>query len=93
MAMNVKSKSRESERQERDNEMRGVLFKNKKKNVDDPDDKRPHYTGQAQINGLELWVSAWVTKARSTGETYMSMRFEEKENKLGDQETEDDIPF
>jgi hypothetical protein len=57
-----------------DNELRGSLFKNDRKT----EDKHPEYKGQAQINGLEYWVSAWV-KTSKEGVKYMSLSYQLKE--------------
>lgn len=57
-----------------DNDMSGALFKNKKK---EEGDKKPEYTGQCEINGQEMWISAWV-KESARGK-FFSMRFTPKE--------------
>lgn len=53
---------------EHDNEMRGVLFKNKRKVAGD---KRPDYTGTLTINGIEYERSAWIRTMKKTGEKYL----------------------
>lgn len=92
--------------QEYDNEMRGVLFKNDKKETD----KHPDYKGQCQVNGVEMWLSAWVKRSQKDNKPYMSLQFELKEGQtfatadvpintsdFGGQTTaiadDDDIPF
>lgn len=42
---------------DRDNE--GAIWKNEKRETD----RHPHFTGQATINGVEYWVSAWKRDA------------------------------
>ncbi len=54
---------------------KGVLFKNKKKETE----KHPDYTGSATINNQEFWLSAWVNKAKDSGESYMSISYNPKE--------------
>jgi uncharacterized protein (DUF736 family) len=51
----------------------GALFKNDKKG----NNKSPDYKGQAEINGVEMWVSAWIKESRD-GDKFLSMAFEEK---------------
>lgn len=90
--------------QEFDNEMKGVLFKNEKKESD----KHPDYKGNCQVNGVEMWLSAWIKKSKA-GKPYMSLQFELKDGQsfatadvpinttgLGEQASaipDDDIPF
>lgn len=77
--------------------MRGVLFKNKRKKEGS---KQPDYTGSCQIDGVELWISAWLNTSRA-GEKYYSFNFQKKEDtpghgqgqRGGGGEEEDDIPF
>lgn len=38
-----------------DNDMEFAIWKNDKRETD----KHPHFRGQAKINGVEYWVSAW----------------------------------
>jgi hypothetical protein len=44
--------------QEYDNNNRGSIWKNDKKESD----KHPDFTGSAMINGVDMWVSAWKRK-------------------------------
>lgn len=55
------------------NELKGVIFKNKKKLKD----THPDYTGSCQINGEHFYISAW-TKEKD-GEKYFSCSFNKKE--------------
>lgn len=57
-----------------DNNMRGVLFKNNKKESD----KHPDYKGEVNIEGIEYWQSAWINEDKN-GKKYMSQKFEKKE--------------
>ena len=54
----------------------GVLFKNDRKQSD----KHPDYTGNCKINGVEMWMSAWIKKSNA-GKTFMSFSFEPKERR------------
>ena len=71
----------------------GALFKNQRKETD----KHPDYKGNAVINGVDMWVSAWIKTAQSTGDKYMSLSFQPKneEQESGRQAPAEsgDIPF
>ena len=56
-----------------DNNLRGVLFKNDRKESEN----HPDYKGSCEINGAEFWLSAWI----KTGEKgkFMSLSFSAKE--------------
>ena len=41
---------------EYDNELRGVLFRNDRKDKE----TQPDHKGNCQIDGVEYWISAWV---------------------------------
>lgn len=56
-----------------DNSMRGVLFKNDRKE----NNKHPDYKGQCEIDGEEYWLSAWI-KTGAKGK-FMSLSFTAKE--------------
>lgn len=56
-------------------ELSGVLFKNDKKTTE----KHPSYKGQALVNGVEYWMSAWINK--NDKGSYMSIQFEPKGQK------------
>ena len=43
-----------------DDEKRGVLFVNPKKNRNDPEDGKPNFKGNIQINGVKYSLSAWT---------------------------------
>jgi uncharacterized protein (DUF736 family) len=57
-----------------DNELRGALFKNKDK---DEGDSKPDYTGNAQIEGVDYFMDAWINTSES-GRKYMSVKFKAK---------------
>lgn len=56
-----------------DNNMRGVLFKNDRKEKD----SHPDYKGQAEVNGVEYWLSSWIKDGKSG--KFMSISFQAKE--------------
>jgi hypothetical protein len=60
--------------QEYDNEKRGVLFKNDKRE----NDKQPSMKGSCQIDGVEYWMSAWTNESK-TGQRYQSLSFQRKD--------------
>jgi uncharacterized protein (DUF736 family) len=51
----------------------GSLFKNDKQKENHPD-----YKGSAMINGVEMWMSAWL-KTSGSGTKFMSFSFQPKE--------------
>lgn len=57
-----------------DNNMRGVLFRNDRKE----NDKHPDYKGSCEVNGQEMWLSAWIQTSKA-GAKYMSLQFEPKD--------------
>jgi hypothetical protein len=61
-----------------DNNMRGTLGKNKRKEKD----SHPDYSGSAEIDGVQYWVSGWVKANGQTGEKFFSLAFKEKEDNL-----------
>ena len=56
-----------------DNNLRGVLFKNDRKEKD----THPDYKGSCEIDGQEMWISAWI-KEGARGK-FMSLSFSAKE--------------
>lgn len=57
-----------------DNNLRGALFKNDRKETE----QHPEYTGSCEINGQKYWVSAWIDTIKggeSKGKKYMSLKF------------------
>lgn len=81
-----------------DNDMRGVMFKNKDKNEDHPN--WPNYNGSCEIEGKEYWLAAWVKTAKS-GKKFLSIAFKPKEAKATEGEVAEpdaevdvsDMPF
>lgn len=51
-----------------DNNNKGVLFKNNKKETDN----HPDYNGSINIDGTDYWLSAWINKDKN-GNSYMSL--------------------
>lgn len=79
-----------------DNNMRGVLFKNDRKESDN----HPDYKGSAEVDGVEYWIAAWI-KTGKKGK-FMSLSFTEKEEAAPPPRqtrqpsrggADDDIPF
>ena len=59
--------------QDYDNELRGVLFKNDRKETD----KHPDYKGSCEVDGVEYWIASWI-KTGAKGK-FMSLAFTPKE--------------
>jgi uncharacterized protein (DUF736 family) len=53
-----------------DNTNRGALFKNT--DDDKVEGKHPDYRGRLNVNGTDLWLSAWI-KTSKNGMRYMSL--------------------
>lgn len=61
------------------NDNSGALFRNKDKSKDDPKtEKWADYQGNALIDGVGYWLSAWL-KQDKNGNTYMSLAFKPKD--------------
>lgn len=82
--------------QEFDNNMRGILFKNERKE----DKRHPDYKGSAEVDGVGYWIAAWIKEGKKG--KFMSLSFTEKDDdpppkgKPQKQRLEDmdsDIPF
>jgi hypothetical protein len=58
-----------------DNDLRGVLFKNDRKEKD----THPDYKGQCEISGCEFWLSAWIKEGKKG--KFMSLSFTAKDDK------------
>lgn len=77
----------------------GVLFKNSRKEKD----SHPDYQGEALIDGIEHWLSAWIKDGKKG--KFMSLAFKVKEAKVeakppkvshakgGVADIDDDLPF
>jgi hypothetical protein len=80
-----------------DNNMRGVLFKNDRKESD----KHPDYKGSAEVDGVEYWIAAWIKEGKNG--KFMSLSFTAKEEEAAPPPApkgrrsapppDDDIPF
>lgn len=84
-----------------DNNNTGALFKNDKKQSE----RHPDYTGSCEVNGVEMWMSAWI-KTSKKGDKFMSFAFNPKEEQQQSSQSrptpapapeadglDDDIPF
>jgi uncharacterized protein (DUF736 family) len=86
--------------------MTGSLKKNDKAGVE----TRPDYRGKITLlDGQEFWLSAWINADRDTGEKYMSLKLQAKEQQMNapitphndskangfapETDADDDIPF
>lgn len=56
-----------------DNNMRGVLFKNKDKQGNGPD-----YKGHCEIDGKQFWMDAWIKTPKAGGDKFMSVSLKPK---------------
>lgn len=82
--------------EQRDNS--GSLFKNDRKEKE----THPDYKGQAMVNGVEMWMSAWL-KVSNNGSKFMSFSFQPKDQQAAPKKVAapaapaddflDDIPF
>jgi uncharacterized protein (DUF736 family) len=78
-----------------DNTNRGALFKNDRKDKD----SQPDYKGDINVNGTEMWISAWLSTSKA-GKPYMSLSVQPKEAQASTPEPQpsvdaldDSIPF
>lgn len=78
-----------------DNNNSGVLFKNDRKESD----RQPDYKGNAEVNGVQYWISAWVKESQN-GNKFMSLAFSVKEAEKASRpapaqsaDEGDDLPF
>lgn len=84
-----------------DNELRGVLFRNDKKEKE----TQPDFKGDVTVEGQEYWLSAWVQESKK-GTKYFSLSLQPKDkaHQQGMEKVqkamnapagmpEDDIPF
>lgn len=76
----------------------GTLFKNTRKTTDN----HPDYTGEININGKVMWLSAWIKEGKKG--KFMSLAAKDKEDQRqtsspapkggsGFDDMSDDIPF
>lgn len=78
--------------EQRDNS--GSLFRNDRRE----NDKQPEYKGDGLINGVPVWISAWVKDGKNG--KFFSMSFKLKEEQQQSQKSSykpepagDDVPF
>jgi uncharacterized protein (DUF736 family) len=78
-----------------DNTNTGALFRNKKKESE----KHPDYTGSANVEGKEYWVSSWLNESKA-GEKYLSLKLKAKDEvapratqPAAPVDLDDDLPF
>lgn len=76
-----------------DNNMSGVLFKHDKQG----NEKAPDYKGNCEINGVEMWISAWIRAKKSDpSQKFMSLSFELKDGQSfqsGSTQVQSDVPI
>ena len=75
-----------------DREDTGMLFKNKEKKTE----SHPDYSGQVNIGGAQMRISAWIKDGKNG--KYMSLSFrapggDQHKQSGGPEEFDDDIPF
>jgi uncharacterized protein (DUF736 family) len=81
---------------EYDNNNRGSLFKNDRKD----DAKFPDYKGSINVDGTDYWLSAWI-KVSKDGQKFMSLSVKNKnadaslqpKKKVKQEEFDDSMPF
>lgn len=73
----------------------GALFRNDRRQTD----KQPTHKGQANIDGKEYWIAAWVNESQQ-GQKYFALKYTPKDEAQGGQQqqgaadiNEDDVPF
>jgi single-stranded DNA-binding protein len=62
--------------QQYDNDRRGVLFPNDRKESD----RHPDYKGSCEIDGVHFWMDAWVKTGRD-GNEFFSVSLKEKDTR------------
>jgi len=77
----------------------GTLGRNKNKEKE----SHPDHRGQAIVDGVEYWVSAWIKQNGTTGEKFFSLSFQPKDVQREPNATpqggaphgdfDDDVPF
>lgn len=62
--------------QQYDNDRRGVLFPNDRKESD----RHPDYKGSCEIDGVHFWMDAWMKTGRD-GKEFFSVSLKEKDTR------------
>ena len=57
-------------------DMQGSMFNNQYKNVQDPNDRSPHFKGRCVIQGVEWSIAGWWGYPQNGGEAYIQLKFE-----------------
>ena len=65
-----------------DNNKTGVLFKNMKKDISDPQDKKPDYTGNCEIEGQKYYISGWKRKSKKSDIEFLSLKLEDERKEV-----------
>lgn len=73
---------------EYDNNNSGVLFRNDRKE----NDRQPDYKGSAEINGVEVWISAWKKQSQN-GTGFLSLSFKPKDKQTANDDMPADFDF
>lgn len=58
------------------NEGQGSLFVNTYKDINDPNDRKPHFKGHCLVNGQEKEIAGWWAQKQS-GEQYIQLKITE----------------
>lgn len=56
------------------NEGQGSLFTNTYKNVNDPNDRSPHFKGHCLVNGTEKEIAGWWAYPQNGGQPYLQLK-------------------
>lgn len=80
-----------------DNDLRGVLFRNKRQREGKRD---PDYQGRATVGGVDYWLDGWIDTPKSGGDRYLSLKFRPKDERPAapvkaptQEDFDDEIPF
>jgi len=60
-----------------DNELKGVLFRNDKRE----NDSHPNYKGSITVKGVDYWLSAWINEKNDGSGKYMALKAQPKEER------------
>jgi len=64
--------------QEYDNNMSGIISRNERKEKE----THPDYRGSCEIENKEFWISGWVKERKDGTGSFLSLRFQSKEDQL-----------